>query len=207
MTHRAASLRGRGLVGALHPHWLLFAALLLAVLLPVQGIALSLQQMWSPAHVHRHDGAGASGAARTRALVAARIALVDAGSSANARPPAQAALADDSVLEILPRAGVTHRHDANGGDITTDMATADIAHREVEHHLHVVGDPDVVYIDDGADPDKAAAGIARLLSDGMTMLQPAWPVPIIGRRGSRELYELRSIFVTRDTAPLDRPPA
>ncbi|MGH8033413.1 MAG: hypothetical protein ACREO8_13900, partial [Luteimonas sp.] len=146
--------------------WLVVCASLLAVLLPLQGIALSLDAAWRPAHVHRH-------------------AAIDlrAGDAADMRRSALAAA--DTILDDLPQRTHGHDHDVDGHPLPSTrtslvydathadaiaVASRTTRHGAIGHHLHTLGDPEVVYADDnGQMPDSTTTGVGKMLSDGMVM--------------------------------------
>lgn len=192
------------------PRWVILAALLLAVALPVQGIALSLEQAWRPAHIHLHSATCGHRGATPMPAAASRIVMGSASSDSDQRPALLVALSDDAVIDTLPASGTTHRHDTGGNDMSAGAiaaGSADVSHDGVGRHRHALGDPDVVFIDDSSDPDKAATGMTKASSDGMVMLPPAWPASLSGRRGDRELPAPPPAYATRTSVPLDRPPA
>ncbi len=202
--------RGCRARGTRHPRWLVLCALVMALLLPVQGIALSLDAALRPAHVHRHaagclHGAAALPSAGAVETVVDRSRIVAASS----------ALADDTVLDYLPPRDDVHAHDADdhdaadeaSGESSTD-ASGTAAHDDVGYHTHAPGDPDVVYVDDGRHGvDGGAAGLGKIASDGMVMLQPTWPEALPARRLHDTLPALLPAYATRHDVPPDRPPA
>lgn len=149
-------------------------ALLLAVLLPVQSVALVLDQAWRPAHYHRYLQPGAP------------------------MPLAGKALADDTVLAYLDghSTAAAHVDDSVASDAGADP-------RDIGHHLHAPGDPDVVYVDD----DRQGAGdTVKHASDGVTMLL-ADGLPLLPRVFvNAPLPDPESTFPSRPALPLERPP-
>lgn len=196
----------------LRPRWLVLCTLVMALLLPLQGIALSLDAALRPAHVHRH----AAGCIHDSLAMLPSAGAVQMVGDRSGIVAANSALADDAVLDYLPPRGDAHAHDVDGHAVGVDLTAGAVidshssvsAHERVGHHAHAADDADVIYVGDGRDgADGVAGGLGRIASDGMVMLQPTWPQSLPAR-------DLRLVppapllaHATRHDVPPDRPPA
>ncbi|MEO5628751.1 MAG: hypothetical protein ABIQ62_03135, partial [Thermomonas sp.] len=178
-------------------------ALLVALLMPLHGIANAFSSIHSPAHYHFPVHGDA---------VPSHLGHMDARPSAHKGEHVTPAGSHDHHAAVEHHEHETlvehddhdhkHEHGAQVGHHDHERQ----AGSTVAQHAHALDAGDVVYLGGDSDPtDEGAAG-KHVATNGEATL-PAWSMPSLATFGGQLLPECASTFCSHRGTPLLRPPS